>query len=558
MRRRFRDKRLSLVFGTGLTQPLGMPSWKELNQLIADDPTVKGSHLLATPTEKTVREQLNNDNYEEVTRLFGNVPEETIITQRLYEHFKANRHESEPPDPKHILEWNADNQKEWRGIIREKLYGDSIKLKPEALAPKILSDHPYLSRLMPIIQIMPLTITYNFDDILEIALTGSSNDVDEILGRKYETTTDISKPSRKQSGVIYHPNGYIPRNKMEGRSEKIVLSEDEFAGRMIETMTGQYASLSHHFQRSSCIFIGLSLKDNILKNLLRQSAQVTPGHYHYYIYYYSENKKPSKIEQHAICESNFAVYNLITLFLSGKEIAALGKLITDGHSRVKDKEKGEVDDTSFLRLAGDVGVEPVYHYYIVGAVGAGKSTLVSHFRDLETHDEWVEDRLPELAEVWGREEGVGAEMIRQARAKREHIDDWVTDQFARKNIILWEESVGIVVSDRCPLDPLAFTHRSERRAKAKLIISKIRPEPAETKIREGQVIYLQNDPRALEIRIRTTDKKYRKPDLEAMQAVLEDIYSIPGSSTIKTALMSSFDIIQRVAYFIWNHMIRLI
>lgn len=541
LRRRFQDKRLSLVFGSGLTQPLGLPSWNELNQLIAENTRVKGIHILAIPTEKSISVLCEMRAYKDIINLLGKVPEATIITQRLFEHFKTTLKKLLPPKEHHTLETNADIQRKWRKIIREELYGSLDNVKPDEIARKILDTHPYLADLLPIIKLMPLTITYNFDDVLELTLMGTRSESERKEGKGYEVTTDIRIPSRNQSRVVYHPNGYIPRNSMEEESDRIVLSEDEFAGRMIETMTGQYASLSHHFQRTTCVFIGLSLKDNILKNLLRQSAQVTPGHYHYFVHHYSNGKKPDEDEQKTIYASNFATYHLRTLFFSNVEISSLGNLISDGYGTKKGQAKASPPDSAFISLTKDIGVKPVYHYYIVGAVRAGKSMVVSHLRDLVTPEVWVDNRPLDLGEDWQE-----LSKNEAAKRRRDEVDKWIAEQFELRNQILHQESVGIVVSDRCPLDPLAFTLRAEWSDKARYLRDKM----GSLDIVEGQVIYLKNDPRVLALRTRRTTKKYFEPRLAEMQEALEEIYSMPEVIEIDTHLVSPVHVIQRVAHII--------
>lgn len=544
LRRQFRDERLGLVFGTGLTQELGIPGWHKLNEEVASDTRVAGQALLGDPSKETVKTLLDTGSYMDIVRLLGSGPEETIITQRLYEHFKSKQYRLADCDKHHSLQLNADIQRQWRAIIREKLYGADADASSDGIAKKLLKKHPYLRFLLPIVRRMPLTVTYNFDDVLELVLAGDRAPEDkeqQRRGRGYETTIDIRKPARNRRGVIYHPNGYIPRNTMEGGYEGIVLSEDEFADRMIETMTGQHASLSHHFLRSTCFFVGLSLKDGILKNMLRQIAQVTPGHYHYYIHYCEEGQKPPKEEQDAITACNFGTYNLITLFLTNAEIASLGRLITDGY----DANDDSVSDGEFTHLADEVGVKAVYHYYIVGAVGAGKTTVVSHLRDLVTHDEWVEDRLPELAEDW-----VELDKDEPSKAKRERVDNWLMKQFKQKNHILLEETIGLVVSDRCPLDPLAFTLKSEWRAKARLLLDTICPGQTKAQICPGQIIYLENDPNVLDLRVRRTNKKYRIERLKQMQRDVEHIYSMSGVITLNTRLKPLSEVMQQLARII--------
>jgi hypothetical protein len=348
MRRQFQAGRLSLVFGTGLTQPLGLPGWQDLNKRLAEDPMVDGKGLLGRPTSETIKSLLEKDSIETICRICGAGPEETIITQRLFEHFRKRTYESSPVQDLHTVKLNSDIQREWRSIIRKILYADASEGDPAALASSILEIHPYLKSILPLVRNAPLTVTYNFDDILEVVLNGDRTIEERQSSRGYEATIDIRIPPRSANGVVFHPNGYIPRNTMEGGYEGIVLSEDEFADRMIETMTGQYASLLHHYANNTCLFIGLSLKDSILKNLLRQCATVTPGHYHYYVQH-CHSDPPSQDEQDAILASNFSTYNLITLFLNDEQIASLGKLISVGH----DAQQGHEHD-DFCRLARDL------------------------------------------------------------------------------------------------------------------------------------------------------------------------------------------------------------
>ena len=109
-----------------------------------------------------------------------------------------------------------------------------------------------------------------------------------VVGTKRQSIFEF-RLGQERGRVQSHRMVTFQENTMEGGYEGIVLSEDEFADRMIETMTGQYASLLHHYSKNTCLFVGLSLKDSILKNVLRQCATVTPGHYHYYVEYYEDS-----------------------------------------------------------------------------------------------------------------------------------------------------------------------------------------------------------------------------------------------------------------------------
>ena len=57
-----------------------------------------------------------------LARLLGAGPEETIVTQRLFEHFKARRDAAAEPAKHNTPALDSDIQMEWRNIIRQKLY----------------------------------------------------------------------------------------------------------------------------------------------------------------------------------------------------------------------------------------------------------------------------------------------------------------------------------------------------------------------------------------------------------------------------------------------------
>lgn len=535
MRRQFEAGRFCLVFGTGLTQQVGIPGWNKLNELIAMDDRVTGEQLLGRPTEEKVDEFLQNESRDTIVKLLtGAGPEETITTQKLYEHFKRRRYQREDLQNHNTPKLESDIYREWKDIISEKLYKEALQEE------KILDNHSYLENFLEIIRNTPLTITYNFDDVIEMSLKFEKNVKDDDRG--YESVTDIRVLPRRANAVIYHPNGYIPRNKMEEKDPEIVLSEQEFANRMIELATGQYNSILHVFSRNTCLFIGLSLRDSILKNLLKQSAMIAPGNYHYYVHHCGGGKKLTVEEQEAIRSTSFETYNLITLFLNDEEISSMGKLISDGY---KEKTRN-LNDKDIISLEDTIERKGLaFYFYIVGSVGAGKSTCVSQFRNLLTSDEWTEERKPQLAMDWNEIEKMPAE---EKKKNKEEIDKWICEQFYDKNRDLISKKVGISVCDRCPLDPVAFTPEKERRKKADRLLKAI--SPGTDNVVNGHVILLRHDPEQLEIRAKRRHRKYTQESLERMQIDLCKIYKMTGVTIIDCRFISFYNIIKNVARII--------
>ncbi len=494
MRHRLRRKKFSLVFGAGIGEGFGIPRWDELLDKIAKDQAVKGSSLL----------RRNKD------RSHG--PKTQVLFHRFASRLQAHDKSLSLAQIKH----------RWRQIVREHLYENANKD-----IDSLVDEHDYIEPFIKIIQESSMTVNYNFDDYIEkILYTKTSPGPSTEYARSFETVWDPQLQTKLDRCVIYHPNGFLPEEDMERPSGGLVFCEDEFADQLIETMAGRYTSLLYHYSQNTCLFIGLSLQDSTLKHLLRQSATLNPGHYHYYVDYYEKtSSKPEKSERQAVYEANFNLYNLITLFLSKDELKALGHLIG-------------LDDTEFLPNAADARINLVFCYYVIGAIGAGKSSVISYFRNLTTHDEWPDFRLRELGK-----------RHKKLSAKEEtEVDNWINKQFKKKNDILARVTAGLHIVDRAPLDPISFKRPSKRSHRAASLMANICKTGNPTKIRSGHVVLLEGEPQVLEERARAGGKEHTARDLEEMQKTLSRIYhSRKGMSLVDTRRKSKEEVVKEVA-----------
>ncbi len=476
MRKRLSDQKFSLVFGAGVSKDFKIPDWDTLIYDIANDREVRGKTILDNNIKRS----------------------HSSKSQVLFHHFAAKL-----CSRKGKILTTGEIKNEWRNIVRKHLY----KNKGDVDKKDDCFGHPYLPTFVPIINRTPMTITYNFDDYIEQILQRKSTEK-----RIYETIWDPQLQTKLTKCVIYHPNGFLPRNQMERQSEGLVFCEDEFADQLIESMAGRYASLLHHYSQNTCLFIGLSLEDATLKHLLRQSAKLNPGHYHYYVVYQDGGPNLSQNEKNVIFEANFNLYNLITLFMDSDKIKELGRLI-------------DLPNDAFVHKAGLDSLNLMYCYYVVGAIGAGKSTTISYFRNLFAHDEWPDFRIPELGKDW--------ETLSDTQKRK--VDNWIAEQFRKKNDVLCdapESLMGMHIIDRAPLDPIAFTKKTERCSKANFLLSKIHENEKGFKIRKGHVILLLSDSDVLEERAKTGGKKYDSNKLTKMQEDLKRIYKSQNGMTM--------------------------
>lgn len=496
MRERLEARSLGPVLGAGVSKAVGFPDWGELVSRIASSAEVEGRHLLAAA---------------------GNLSE-TAKTQMLLQHFRTKRLDQlgEPASARTLKKIHG----EWRRIVQAALY-ERVSRDVHDLA----NAHPYLTSLIPVIASSSMTVTYNFDDMVERLLQLMEPPRENDYGRKFETIWDAALQSRRDVTLIYHPNGYLPSNLLEHPSEHLVFSEDSFADQLIESMAGHHASLLHHLARTTCCFIGLSLKDETLRHLLRQSARINPGQYHYYVSWRPPGGTRDAEAERLIRDANFDVYNLITLFLSDDEIASLGRLLTAA-------------PVEFKRVAEEEGVETRYVYYLTGAIGAGKTTAVAYLGSLLTYEEWTEPRHELLGKPWPE----------LTSSQRDEIDAWILSQFVKKNLALIERGPGVMVVDRPPLDPLSFAASRDRAGKAGTMLNAFSPGHSGRQVAPGQVIMLEAEPAELEARVVGRHKESDASVIADLRNKLKEIY--PETVDIETSGHSVHHVVKSVARII--------
>ncbi|MBA7467547.1 hypothetical protein ES707_02768 [subsurface metagenome] len=414
---------------------------------------------------------------------------------------------------------------EWVKIIHEMLY-EKVNGKPRE---KAIRRHAYINAFLEIIKKSPMTVNYNFDDTLEKLLMFNRTQEEIVTTRGYETTYRPNSQFQKESGVIYHPNGFLPSTFADGASPDLIFSDESFQDQLISAAAGQYILLSNFIFRNTCLLIGISLEDTTLQHMLRQSALSNPGHIHYLVYFVPNEDEYDPETFQAIFDSNFSCYNLYTLFLDRAGIKALGDLISMG------EETLHVQHT---------GVQRKFVYYLIGAVGVGKSTALSSFRNLTTYDEWIDERRSDMA--------IPENRLPASKKKKQisEINQWTAEQFRKKNLALAKKQSGIHIVDRCPLDPLTFGKKSERRAKARHLVSTITTNRSQP-IEKGHLIYLDGDISDIQQRNTYKHKYWTEQEIRDLVEKINDIYGGVKMTHICTRGRSVFQVSREVAKVIF-------
>lgn len=504
LRRQFNVKRFGLILGAGVSLDFKVPKWEDLVNQIAANPKVNGVDLLTGDMEeKSLRYK----------------------TEILFQKFRTETERILSADLSALAKYNTVHA-EWIEICAGHLYPSTSPSIETAI-----NDHPYFADLLPLVQESMLTINFNFDDFLERSLALQKREVDS-QNKGFEVVTDPWPQFRRRDCVIYHPHGIIPfgSSLMELPSDRFVFSEAAYSTQYVGPRGHDTSFFISHLARNTCLLIGCSLEEE-LRNILMRCAQINPGSYHYYVHYMPDGVSGvTEAQRELISETNFNVYNLITLFLTGEQIGGLLELIN---------EKA-ISQTRFEDLAAENSVQIKYNYYLTGPIGVGKSTTANLLRNLHVLDEWLHAKPPVLAKPWDELD----------ESEREEADRWIAGQFRAKNDTLRHIKDGITVVDRPPLDPLAFAKKEERAAKAKSLLNAICP--AETwLIESGVVIVLLGDPAVLSARVRATGRsKYSDEKLARMQSDILEIYQGDGIHKIDTRNRTVFEVMKEVAEII--------
>ncbi len=478
MRERQEIGRFGLVLGAGVSKGLGLPNWTQLLDRIANHPDVNAPDLTRKDESETYRSQM------------------------LYQHYRVKR--TNEAQNEGIALGPYDIEVAWKQLVHSCLYSgvDAEAVQKQAY---------YLHKFLPIVAKSPLTVNYNFDDSIQRMLLQQMPIDEARTSRGYSTIWSERVQIGPNRAVIYHPNGFLPYKLTEQLSDNLVFLEKSFADQLVDSTAGQYSTLANHFAQSTCLFIGLSMHDTTLRYMLRQCARIHPGHYHYYVSYVHKGEKPDYARRQAEFDANFAVHNLVTLFLNESELAALGDLLC-------------MDGDDYCARVRELNVPVRYRFFLAGPVGVGKTTALSNFRSIRNYEEWLEPLLETMAKD---PRGLSPEELAE-------IDQWVDGQLEKKNSLLLTDKCGIDMVDRGPLDAFAFVEEAIWPDRAKAIRLAIQGRYSGRKLVGGHMILLKGDTSVLYSRARRILRFPSQEGLERQQAVLERIYSCTGPTPAVT------------------------
>ena len=224
----FRDERLVMVLGAGVSYEFGIPTWNALLQKLmikTIEQGDEGSNLLA---------QL-------FTKVFS--PSPVIAGRYLYDHYK---------------QFEEDGNFVFEDAVRKVLY-ENIDFTRESLMMREIVNFCVAPGKSPNLDSI---ITYNYDDVLETMLSKLEVNV------PFKVIYDVGMNPRSGVLPIYHVHGFLPHKGKLKEKNKITLGENIYHQEYGEIYSWSNIVQINKYRDFSCLFIGTSLTDPNLRRLL--------------------------------------------------------------------------------------------------------------------------------------------------------------------------------------------------------------------------------------------------------------------------------------------------
>lgn len=501
--RRKENGRLGLVLGAGVSRDAGCPMWPEL--------ITRLTNSMKVPLPRI-----------EKHRKAGHT--ETFIAEVIFRNYIAKQAKRNRDVPAKFRQFIVDAS--WREEIHKCLYQGIVKKSFLQIAKK----HSYLTALAELVCKSGFAVTFNFDDIVDEAVIAHAGEHNlpnpEIITRpKIET--------RKEAPVIYHINGFLPREELRRASEKIVLTENAFADILLSPNSHDAEFVINQFATKTFLLLGISLSDNSLKNLLRSSANRNPANHHFVVYHEKDHDPLSAEARNDIFDVNLHVYNLISIFLTTEEIKTFIEVLN-----LEDGDEFEGAMSGLLSNKID------RKYYLVGSVASGKSSALEALRCFQTHEEWS-GRVP--AAMYLDDKSLTPN-------QQKEVDNFLFPQLISKNNKMVSKLPGIRIMDRAYLDLFAFSKDSGEVERKGLELRR-RFQEMGKRFEDGHIFFLKASKDILDERMarrgsaknRGKKRKFGADALIAQEAELLQVYKPDAHSVFDTTYASPGEIAKHMA-----------
>lgn len=245
LKKAYKEKKLVLVLGAGISTEHGLPSWDILLQKLLFNELASNSGPNDSQQKSLVLAKI-------FTKLFS--PSPLIAAKYL----KNQYNERARP-----CETNSDSafhgsidQTSFEQAVRKVIY-DGIKIGTQSELFKEVRQFCISSRNGSLDSI----ITYNYDNILEGYLSHSDIEI------PYKSIFSSAIKHNDIEIPIYHVHGFLPQEN-ELCSDYIILSEDLYHQQYKDALNWNNFIQINKFMNLTCLFIGVSFTDPNLRRLM--------------------------------------------------------------------------------------------------------------------------------------------------------------------------------------------------------------------------------------------------------------------------------------------------
>jgi len=219
-----KQRRLVIVLGAGMSVPLRLLNWTQLNEALFKSVLPPSFSRQIAPF---------------VRELGTSAP---ILTR--------------------FVESELSLRSELKSRLKENLYRDfDERVSSRSMKAVLALLNPKLTR-----PAVSTVITYNFDDMLELAIKK------EIPSLKFDSVVNAQSFATSSRGLrIYHPHGFLPAHadsKFGYLDMPMVFSEPEFHDQYARATSWENVVQSFVFGSQTCLFLGTSLSDPNLRRHL--------------------------------------------------------------------------------------------------------------------------------------------------------------------------------------------------------------------------------------------------------------------------------------------------
>lgn len=220
LRKSYKDKKLVLVLGSGVSQPYHLPDWENLSK---------------TLLRKQLARSVESDYIDNIADLLISYNSNlTVLVRNIYQNFKNN-----------------SKGQAFEEFLRDVLYEKFDETEGYGSFEEI-------ERMM---NNLDSIITYNFDDLLDKYLEKNGS-------REIKTIYDTGMQPEEGQLPIYHVHGFLPREGELNSKYKITLSEELYHELYTDIYCWNNIIQINKFTNNTCLFIGTSLTDPNLRRLL--------------------------------------------------------------------------------------------------------------------------------------------------------------------------------------------------------------------------------------------------------------------------------------------------